>query len=534
MPWKPAALAALLLLPAAAGAQPPAGGEVFTDTLDVTATAVEVFVADRDGQPVPGLTQADFQVLEDGRPVEVTEVTPGSSRPLALAVFFDSTSLDGSSRTAALRALGGFLAGLSPGDRVLFAGFDGSLTIRSEAAGDPQALTAALEGFGKLAPRGALAAQERAAVLREIREAPSVSDEQSPAAATAQASNVLARLREYIQTRAGETRAALGSLQQTLEALASLPGRRTLLYVGGGLPMRPGAGLYSAWESRFSTVAVELAASALETSRNDATPLVREVADRAAATGSTFFALALSDAGGAAESAGRSGGRDSEDSIRSLQTLAGLTGGRVMAESSNPIASLEMIGWDLGGAYTVVYAPPSGETGERPRIQVTARGGALAVRVRPERVRTAPVEPLARRAMAALTSPGGENPLKAALTFEDESPEEGGRYRVTATVALPLTSVFVQPQEHFHAAHLTLAVVARDGQGRITAIPRAEVPIEIPNERLLSAPGQSAGYRFILHLAPGETVVAVALRDDTSGVESVTRSVYIAGPVPSR
>ena len=105
---------------------------------------------------------------------------------------------------------------------------------------------------------------------------------------------------------------------------------------------------------------------------------------------------------------------------------------------------------------------------------------------------------------------------------------------MTATVALPLTAVFVQPQEHFHSAHLTLAVVARDGQGRITSIPRAEVPIEIPNERLLSAPGQSAGYRFILHLAPGETVVAVALRDDTSGVESVTRSIYIAGPVPSR
>ena len=247
--------------------------------------------------------RTDFQVLEDGRPAEVTEVTPRSSRPLALAVFFDSTSLDGSSRTAALRALGGFLAGLSPGDRVIFAGFDGSLTIRSETFGDPQALTTALEGFGKLMSRGAMAAQERAAVLREIREAPSVAEEQASSGAVAQASNVLARLREYIQTRAGETRAALGGLQQTLEVLAGFPGRRTLLYVGGGLPMRPGAGLYSAWENRFSIVAVELAASSLDVSRNDATPLVREVADRAAATGSTFFALALSDAGGAAESA---------------------------------------------------------------------------------------------------------------------------------------------------------------------------------------------------------------------------------------
>ena len=124
------------------------------------------------------------------------------------------------------------------------------------------------------------------------------------------------------------------------------------------------------------------------------------------------------------------------------------------------------------------------------------------------------------------------NPLKAEVAIEEEAQEEDGRFRVTAVVALPLAAVYVQPQENFHAAHLTLAVAARDGKGRISGLPRAEFPVEIPNERLLSAPGQTAGYRFTLHLAPGESMLAVALRDDLSGAQSVVRTALTPGKTP--
>jgi len=133
------------------------------------------------------------------------------------------------------------------------------------------------------------------------------------------------------------------------------------------------------------------------------------------------------------------------------------------------------------------------------------------------------------RAVAALWAGAGANPLKAELAVEEQTKEQDGRFRVTAIVSLPLASVLVQPQEHFHVAHLTVAIVARDGKGRITGSPHAEFPIEIPNERLLSAPGQTAGYRFTLYLAPGESVMAVALRDDASGAESVMRMALTPG-----
>ncbi|HEX2223770.1 MAG TPA: hypothetical protein VHN15_06170, partial [Thermoanaerobaculia bacterium] len=72
--------AGLLVLPALTGPaaaqrgknQEPAQEDSFFGSVDVNVVTVEVFVTDKDGKFVPGLTQADFEILEDGKPVEIT------------------------------------------------------------------------------------------------------------------------------------------------------------------------------------------------------------------------------------------------------------------------------------------------------------------------------------------------------------------------------------------------------------------------------------------------------------------------------
>src|SRR5215212_1807061 len=72
----PPLLAALLSsLPAAA--QAPAspdtpGEETFFESIDVQVVNFEVFVTDRQGQRVSGLTREDFEIAEDGKPVEIS------------------------------------------------------------------------------------------------------------------------------------------------------------------------------------------------------------------------------------------------------------------------------------------------------------------------------------------------------------------------------------------------------------------------------------------------------------------------------
>jgi VWFA-related protein len=538
-----AGFAVLIFLGASAGAQPPASDPSFSGSLDVQEAEVEVLVTDRDGKPVPGLTREDFRVLEDGQPVEIASVSFTADQPIVLAVFLDETSLLGPSRTSALGGLRRFFASsLRPGDRALLVRWDGSLEIHGEPTGDAAALAATLDTLGRTPPAGIAAAQERGAMQREISDIPALDDEIGRLFAIARAKAVYAQLRAYAQSRADMTRATLGALQQTLALLSSLPERKALLYVGGGIPLRPAADLFDAWTTKFSPIAAEVGASPFEASRWDASPLVKQTVDRANAAAITLHALAL-PASGTVSAADRQAtgtrGGDPEDATRAVRNLADGTGGRVTTDVQNPASFLEGTGRDVAGAYSLGYTPPgaSGSTGGkngRHKIEVTVRGGALAARYREERLDGGAVNPLLRRAMAALWAgvTGANNPLKAELSIEEETREDDGRYRVTAVVALPLAGVLVQPQENFHVAHLTVAVAARDGKGRISGLPHADFPVEIPNDHLLSAPGQSAGYRFTLHLAPGDSVVAVALRDDMGGAESVVRIALTPGKPP--
>src|SRR5688500_5203049 len=70
----------------AAGAAPPAAppaDDAFGESVDVNVVNVEVYVTDKQGRPVTGLRREDFDLLEDGKKVEVTnfEALTGASRP---------------------------------------------------------------------------------------------------------------------------------------------------------------------------------------------------------------------------------------------------------------------------------------------------------------------------------------------------------------------------------------------------------------------------------------------------------------------
>ena len=78
MPTRPKRFATLALaLPLLAGAMclratenPPV--PAFSEQVEVNVVNLEVFATDRNGQPVTDLKPEDFTVLEDGRPVPVT------------------------------------------------------------------------------------------------------------------------------------------------------------------------------------------------------------------------------------------------------------------------------------------------------------------------------------------------------------------------------------------------------------------------------------------------------------------------------
>lgn len=59
----------------------------------VDTVSVDVEVLDRAGNPVHGLTQKDFAVKEDGRPMEIASFSRWTDRPVSLAILLDTSSI---------------------------------------------------------------------------------------------------------------------------------------------------------------------------------------------------------------------------------------------------------------------------------------------------------------------------------------------------------------------------------------------------------------------------------------------------------
>jgi VWFA-related protein len=189
----------------------PKSPESFFESIDINVVNVEVYVTDKHGRPVPGLTRADFELREDGKPVELTNfyagegpavpaapaaaglpaatglpaapapeaaagqpgaslsdqpaitqavqpavAPPSDEQRLNLAVFVDNLNLTPAARNRVLGSLKRFFANrLSPRDRVVLASYDGTqVKIRQAPTSDPKALVKTIEELAKGSPRG--------------------------------------------------------------------------------------------------------------------------------------------------------------------------------------------------------------------------------------------------------------------------------------------------------------------------------------------------------------------------------------------
>jgi Ca-activated chloride channel family protein len=102
-----------LALTATARSQVP----TFSSGIDV----VEVYatVTDREGEPLSGLTAADFQIAEDGVPQSITTFAEGEF-PLSITIALDrSFSMAGERLALSKQAARSFIAGLRPDDEVM-------------------------------------------------------------------------------------------------------------------------------------------------------------------------------------------------------------------------------------------------------------------------------------------------------------------------------------------------------------------------------------------------------------------------------
>ncbi len=546
----------------------------FFEPVEVPLVNVEVYVSDGQGHPVAGLTPADFEVFEDGVPVEVTnfyaapqvataapeaainaaavQEEPPPEQASYLVIYLDDLNLAPQTRRATFNHLRDFLAQDLPEHlQLMFVTYDGSVHLRVPFTNDPSELVAALD---TIAGEAALSADlERMQILHDIQSTSSALagtsqpglqsgsnnggvgrvGSQMGEGVLEQARGYIPQIRAYAEASRQRTRHALGNLQEFVRSLSGVPGRKAILLVSDGLEMRPGEGLFVAWEQAFPEVARQMGTVSFnEARRFDLSEDFRELVHFANGQRVSFYTLSnMGSKIGARVSAegrgniGAGGGAEALQAMaeeQSVMYLAGGTGGRTFANSPGLSDRLGEVSEELAAYYSLGYRPDHLGDDTYHTLTVRVRRDGVKVRHREGYLDSSAADRMADRTLAAAVLGVTENSLGISVETQEVRPKGDGTFMVPVMVQVPLDQLVLVPLESEHSGRITILLVVRSQDGGMSPIQRREYPISVTNDQLLTALHQSAGFVLGLQMRSGPQRIAVGVRDEVARTEATT------------
>jgi VWFA-related protein len=560
----------------------------YGETVEVNVVNVDVFVSDRSGKPVGGLTKKDFQLFEDGKQVDIANFAelaravesatiharaaaapeaPAQTAAVAapssyVAVYVDNANLRPGNRQRALKQLRTFLAAnVDASTQVMVASYDLGLHIETPFTRDRGILVRALDAVESRPPLGGEVDRARATALRAMLDIQKVNALKGDECDN----EVKSPIESFATTTRQEAMRTIGHLTMLVNSLSGVPGRKTLLYVTDGLPLTPGEELYEAFyqmcgggaahsgvdmgdvpvfDKTGSPEQVYLAPiTTLDAQKNSIAKSLDTLTEHANANRVAFYTL---QATGAAALAASSAGADLDEglmrlpSIASTQTqnyqnslslLAANTGGKATFDANDLSGDLGKVWSDLSSYYSLGFSPAHRADGHDHRIEVKVKRADLRVR-HLQSYRDKPlVERTVDRTLAALLYGVEDNPLEVQLEVQEPVAGDKGLFTVPLRLRIPLFKLGILNQEETFTGSLRLFVATQGSGGAMGPIRQVAVPIRIPRAEVLRAMGQFFVYNLTLQLAPGEQRVAVAVRDELAAATSyLARGVTVAAP----
>lgn len=554
-------------------ATPPPEAPTFADVVAVRVVNVDVFVTDRSGEHVPGLSREDFELLVDGDPMPIsnfyhefggetrevtTAVEPSGSAdssgftPLEVAqetaerrnhvvILIDHTRLGAANRKRAFKALRQAVAQLNPEDLIAVVGVQDSLVFYSDFLYDRQAIGEILDGASRVSVRSDVNEIQRRQILGELTRGQSGGILGRTSMPEATAGQTLAQIQAYAADEYARSLSSFRQIESVLSTLSGIPGRKILLYLGEGIPTRPGEGLYVEWRNRFSGPQVGMrqydfnADYTREIGRYDLTEPMDQLADAANRADVLLYAVdaegnhgmemrsALTEQGSTSESVSVV-----DENFRApLEYTTQATGGRLLRSSGRLAEQIGNLFTDFDNLYSLGFEMPAAwEPGSDHKIEVRVRGDrSLRVRHRNEVRVPAADEREAGATVAALMYQTLDNPLglHAEAEAEGRTVREDGNAVVPMVLAIPVDNLELVPQGETHFASLSIYVSVKDKDGNPRPVQKVPFHLNIPDDKLEQARSDSAHYTLPLVLRPGDRQVAITVRDDVSRSLSTIR-----------
>ena len=569
-----AALAALLAaVPAVAQSPTP---PAVAAAVRVNVVNVEVFVSDRQGRPVTDLTAADFALEEDGKPVVLTnffaargpERKPaalpdataaptaapepaapvGEEQRLNLVVFVDNGNISPVGRTAVFEQVRKLIReGTRPGDRIGLVSFDRALKESQAFTEQPDEALAALDRMAKESAEGTYIASQKSYLNRQMASLDgsglSGRDGFSGREATTQmARNLLDQIDSFNEQTWQLYCAIMRGLVRFVDSLSGLPGRKVMLYVSDGPPMRVGQELYEEFEARFPSVAGPNFNPVMRSTRFNLSQYFRDVIHHANAGRVTIYSVDAKTDRGLEGLSGETATMSAVPALGATETLnreasmiafAGATGGKFLPNTPGLGAALVRAADDFAAYYSLGYSPAHLGDGKYHRLVVKVMRDGVSVRHREGYLDKPEQERIADRTDAALLAAPAGDALGARVSLGAGRKESGKEYRVPLTLTIPAARIALLDLGATHGGRLTVCVAAKDAGGRRAEPQCKGFEVAIPADKAAAWSRGDATFSFDVRLWKGRCRLAVTARDEVSMEEStVVREADV--PLPSR
>jgi VWFA-related protein len=529
-----------------------------SEVIEVHLVNVEVWVTDLKGNSIHGLSEADFELLEDGRPMEITHLTefrgrqlaasdppsepPGiqsgsvpsttESAPVHLVIYFDQLHMGSTSVRRIAKDLRRFVAdGQIQASRIaiLRQGYDLDLDAGFDSTLDQ--LLSILDQVAKSNTPTGGSFESRLAMSRMQQLWETSKNVPSPCRSMANLAQaeIAARVAE-LRHHFGVT---LDNLHATTRFLAGLPGLKMLVLVTDSLELDPGRDLL-----RFARNVCPNERELDELSLlGDGAALRRGLVDfslSANANRVTFYPMQASGLTTSSIYGAENRGLDTvatrgvDSLMRQVQqdgllSLARETGGVATINRNSFKQPLESLARDMQSYYSLAYTPDQSGTGETRSIEVRVEIPHARVRHRPGYRDKTAKEIRDEQLDGAIAFGIMDNPLNLRLAVGNLEPQANGTQRIPLHLLAPADGLAFLPNPQPEAR---LEVVVRASE------PATGEVLELTELLTTGPPAGESGLCDLtldLSLPPGVYVLGVAARDLATNVTSFVSTTIAIG-----
>jgi len=535
--------------PPPAGQEKPAPEKAFppvVESVDVSVTSVEVVVTDSKGNRVPGLTAADFEIQQDGITQKITNfyavaggkllLEDGTSLDLgskeqaaevpndvkAKYVFYiDNLNIQPMNRNRMFRRLKEFVPTvIGPNAEGMVVTFNRSLKVRRAFTSDVNDILGAIEQIELDTGGGTTTVGEYKDTLARIADAKT-------------ADNATSAARSYAQSVRNDMEFTIDAIKQTIDSMAGLQGRKSLLYMSEGLPSIVGLELFEAIREKFQDTTATMQQFDFDIS----TKYVK-IVQAANANGVTVYTL---DASGlttadvlSADTKTNKEVHISEFTARQnmqgpIRMMAEETGGTAAINTNDWKTNLDGIASDFSNYYSLGFRSAKGATDRPHSIQVTVKNKALRVRSRRSYVEKSIETRTAEAVVATLTYPRTDNPLNASLSVGQSKPHDRENYALPVRISVPIARLGLIPAGDLYEGQFLVYFVVRDAAGNQSDLSVQRQEVKIPTKDFETAQLKDFYYDATLLVVPGGQKLAIGVRDSVSNLTSyLQKNVFVS------